>query len=280
MTPTHNEPLFNQIRFIMVEPSHPGNVGAAARAIKTMGFNQLCLVNPKLPHIITHDQAIAMASGATDVLENTHTFNTLEDALAPVSLAFALTARPRYIGPPARTIRQSAHISAQHALEHSKAEIAIVLGTERTGLENSAINQCQYVSYIPANPDYSSLNVAQALQLAAWELRHALLEAQDLHIDLRTPGKPNEADEPATQAQVRDFLVHWEQALIDIDFLDPKHPKKLQLRMQQLFTRSQLSQTEVAMLRGVCTAMIKTARKIHSSQVAPAIPSVPSCSDN
>ncbi len=279
MTPTHNEPLFNQIRFIMVEPSHPGNVGAAARAIKTMGFNQLCLVNPKLPTIITHDQAIAMASGATDVLENTRIFNTLEQALAPVSLAFALTARPRYIGPPPKTIRQSALISAQHVLEHPSAEIAIVLGTERTGLENSAINQCQYVSYIPANPNYSSLNVAQALQLAAWELRHALLEAQDTRLELRTPGKQLETDLPATQAHIHEFLVHWEQALIEIDFLDPKHPKKLRLRMQQLFTRSQLTQSEVAMLRGVCTAMIKTARKIATTTADPAPSPVISSTD-
>ena len=92
MTTTQNEPLFNHIRFIMVEPSHPGNVGAAARAIKTMGFQQLCLVNPKSPTIITHENAIAMASGATDVLENTTIADSLEQALAPVSLAFALTA--------------------------------------------------------------------------------------------------------------------------------------------------------------------------------------------
>jgi len=262
MTPTHNEPLFNQIRFIMVEPSHPGNVGAAARAIKTMGFNQLCLVNPKLPTIITHEQAIAMASGATDVLENTRIFDSLEQALAPVSLAFALTSRPRYIGPPAKTIRESAHLSAEHVQTHTSAQIAIVLGTERTGLENSDINQCQYVCYIPANPEYSSLNVAQALQLAAWELRYALLETQDQQLELRTPGKQVDADLPATQDHIHAFLEHWEQALIEVDFLDPQHPKKLQLRMQQLFTRSQLTQAEVAMLRGVCTAMIKTARKI------------------
>lgn len=267
MTPTQQEPLFNHIRFIMVEPSHPGNVGAAARAIKTMGFNQLCLVKPKLPTIITHENAIAMASGATDVLENAVIFDSLEQALAPVSLAFALTSRPRYIGPPPKTIRQSAQISASHLQQHSTGQVAIVLGTERTGLENNDINQCQYVCYIPANPEYSSLNVAQALQLAAWEMRHALLELLDLHQELRTPGKILESDLPASQEQVQAFLTHWEQALIRIDFLDPTNPKKLLLRMQQLFTRSQLSQNEVAMLRGVCTAMIKTARKIENATI-------------
>lgn len=264
MTPTQHEPLFNHIRFIMVEPSHPGNVGAAARAIKTMGFSQLCLVKPKLPTIITHENAIAMASGATDVLNNAVIVDSVEQALAPVSLAFALTSRPRYIGPPPKTIRQSAEISASHLNTHPSAQIAIVLGTERTGLENSDINQCQYVCYIPANPEYSSLNVAQALQLAAWEMRYALLEQLNLHHELRTPGKPLDSDSPATQAQLQDFLAHWEQCLVDIDFLDPNNPKKLMLRMQQMFTRNQLSQNEVAMLRGVCTAMLKTSRKIPS----------------
>lgn len=269
MTPTQQEPLFNHIRFIMVEPSHPGNVGAAARAIKTMGFSQLCLVKPKLPTIITHENAIAMASGATDVLNNAVIVDSVEQALAPVSLAFALTSRPRYIGPPAKTIRQSAEISASHLTTYPAAQIAIVLGTERTGLENNDINQCQYVCYIPANPEYSSLNVAQALQLAAWEMRHALLEQFDLHQDLRTPGKQIESDLPATQEQLQAFLHHWEQSLIAIDFLDPSHPKKLLLRMQQMFTRNQLSQNEVAMLRGVCTAILKTSRKIASDPSNP-----------
>ena len=265
MTPTQQEPLFNHIRFIMVEPSHPGNVGAAARAIKTMGFNQLCLVKPKSPTIITHENAVAMASGATDVLENAQSFDSLEQALAPVSLAFALTSRPRYIGPPPKTIRQSAEISATHLQQHHTAQVAIVLGTERTGLENNDINQCQYVCYIPANPDYSSLNVAQALQLAAWEMRYALLDLLQLPHALRTPGKDLVADSPANQDQIQAFLTHWEQALIAVDFLDPDHPKKLLLRMQQLFTRTQLSQAEVAMLRGVCTAMLKTARNVKNS---------------
>lgn len=265
MTPSQKEPSFNHIRFIMVEPSHPGNVGAAARAIKTMGFNQLCLVKPKSPTIITHENAIAMASGATDVLNSTVIFDSLEQALAPISLAFALTSRPRYIGPPAKTIRQSAEISASHLQQHATAQIGIVLGTERTGLENDTINQCQYVCYIPANPDYSSLNVAQALQLAAWEMRYALIEAFDLHQSLSTPGKQQERDLPANQNEVQAFLKHWEQALIAIDFLDPQHPNKLMLRMQQLFTRSQLTHNEAAMLRGVCTAMIKTADKIDNS---------------
>lgn len=265
MTPSQKEPLFNHIRFIMVEPSHPGNVGAAARAIKTMGFNQLCLVNPKSPTIITHENAIAMASGATDVLNNAVVFESLEQALAPISLAFALTSRPRYIGPPAKTIRQSAEITASHLQQHATGQIAIVLGTERTGLENDTINQCQYVCYIPANPEYSSLNVAQALQLAAWEMRHALLEALNLHQDLRTPGKQQTRNLPASQDQVQAFLMHWEQALISVDFLDPNHPNKLMLRMQQLFNRNQLTQNEVAMLRGVCTAMMKTALKINTN---------------
>lgn len=265
MTSTHNEPLFDHMQFIMVEPSHPGNVGAAARAIKTMGFSKLCLVNPKSTTIITHENAIAMASGATDVLEQTHIVDSLEEALAPISLAFALTSRPRYIGPPPKNIRESAKIGAQHLSANPNTQVAIVLGTERTGLENHDILQCQYVTYIPANPDYSSLNVAQALQLAAWEIRYALLEQQEAPESWRTPGKQIEGDFPASQQHIQQFLQHWEEALVAIDFLDPDHPKKLAARMQQLFTRSQLSQAEVAMLRGVCTAMLKTARRIEGN---------------
>lgn len=264
MTTSQKNTIFNHIRFVMVEPSHPGNVGAAARAIKTMGFNQLYLVKPKLASIITHDNAIAMASGAADVLESAVIVDSLAQALAPVSLAFALTSRPRYIGPPPVTIRQSAEISATHLHQNSTAQIAMVLGTERTGLENSDINQCQHSCYIPANPDYSSLNVAQALQLAAWEMRYALLALLEQPHVWRTPAKPQERDLPASQAQIHDFLLHWDRALIALDFLSPTHSNKLRLRMQRLFTRNQLTQNEVAMLRGVCTAMLKTAAKNHS----------------
>ncbi len=246
----------------MVQPSHPGNVGSAARAIKTMGFSELVLVDPKLPDMTAQPEAIALASGADDVLANTQTFSTLEQALAPITLACALTARPRDIGPPAADIRATADIVRTHLDAHTEARVAIVLGTERAGLTNEQIGLCHRICHIPANPAYSSLNVAQALQLAAWEMRYALLETA--HSVQETPVAATplaRGAEPASGEAVHALLTHWEQALIAVEFLDPAHPKKLMPRMRHLFGRNGLTRDEVDMLRGVCTAMVKTAGK-------------------
>lgn len=251
---------FERVRFIMVQPSHPGNVGAAARAIKTMGFGELCLVAPKFDAMTGQPEAISMASGATDVLETASVVPTLADALAPVTLAFALTARPRFLGPPACDIRVTAELARQHLGEVATGRVAIVLGTERSGLTNDDIGLCQRVCHIPANPEYSSLNVAQALQLAAWELRYALLAASGADTVPVTEGKRDSGSEPADGARVQALMEHWTEALVWVKFLDPQHPKKLVPRMRHLFARSALSNDEVDMLRGVCTAMIKAGR--------------------
>ncbi|CPI84428.1 methyltransferase [Bordetella pertussis] len=222
----------------MTQPSHPGNVGSAARAIKTMGFGELVLVAPRFPDMTAQPEAVALASGALDVLERAAVHDTLEEALAPVTLAFALTTRVRDLGPPPCDIREAAGLARRHLDDTEAGVVAIVLGTERAGLTNAQIELCHRICHIPANPQYSSLNVAQALQLAAWELRYALLAA------------------PADGAAVQALLAHWEQALVAVGFLDPAHPKKLMPRMKHLLTRSALSRDEVDMLRGVCTAMI------------------------
>jgi len=238
----------------MTEPSHPGNVGSAARAIKTMGFDQLVLVAPRFPDMTRHADAIALASGACDVLASARVVTTLAEALAPVTLAFALTARSRDLGPPACDIRQAAALGHTHLGVHPDAQIAVVLGTERAGLTNAHIELCHRICHIPANAAYSSLNVSQALQLAAWELRYALLADTDA-----TPHQ-TDARPPASGKAVQAFLAHFEQALVAVEFLDPEHPKKLMPRMRHLFGRTGLSQDEVDMLRGVCTAMLATAK--------------------
>jgi len=253
-------PPFGRIEFIMVHPSHPGNVGAAARAIKTMGFQKLCLVAPRHEDIVNQAEAQALASGATDVLAGAQIHSTLAEALAGSTLAFALTARPRDLGPLVCDIRQAADASRAHLAEHGDSRVAIVLGTERSGLTNQDIALCQRICHIPANPEYSSLNVAQALQLAAWELRYALISSRDQPLVPRTekqavaPGSL-----PAANDKVQAFMAHWQEALVSIGFLDPQHPKKLMPRMRHLFTRNELSQDEVDMMRGVCTAMIRAA---------------------
>ena len=251
---------FSRVRFIMVHPSHPGNVGAAARAIKTMGFHDLCLVAPRFPNVLELPEAQSLASGATDVLESVTIFPTLQEALAPVTLAFALTARARMMGPPPCDIRVAANLSQDH-LQSATGQVAIVLGTERSGLTNEDIALCHRICHIPANPEYSSLNVAQALQLAAWELRYALTVASGAALMPTTEGKLDAGERPAPSDKVQALMEHWEQAIIEVGFLDPAHPKKLMPRMRHLFGRNQLSQDEVDMLRGLCTAMIKTARK-------------------
>lgn len=246
----------------MVQPSHPGNVGSAARAIKTMGFADLVLVEPRFPDMTQQPEAQALASGAIDVLENARICATLQEALAPVTLAFALTARVRDLGPPPCDIREAADFSRVHLDQNDDGCVAIILGTERSGLTNEQIALCQRICHIPANPEYSSLNVAQALQLAAWELRYALLSA---HGEALLPAsRAQQADpgaQPASSQALQAMLAHWEQALVGVEFLDPAHPKKLMPRMRHLFSRAELTRDEIDMFRGVCTAMLAVASR-------------------
>jgi tRNA/rRNA methyltransferase len=252
--------MLSRVSFIMVEPSHPGNVGSAARALKTMGFADLVLVNPKIPEATSHPDAIALASGAGDVLAAATICDTLQQALAPITMAFALTARSRDLGPPSGDMRQAAARAREHLDDHPPtaqgpgARVAVVLGTERSGLTNEHIALCHRICHIPTNPEYTSLNVAQALQLAAYELRYALMGAA-------LPQTAQKA-EPASGEAVAALLAHWKEALIQVKYLDPKHPKKLMPRMRHLFSRAQLSRDETDLLRGVCTAMINQAKKI------------------
>lgn len=251
---------FERVRYILTEPSHPGNVGSAARAVKTMGFSDLWIAGAQQPDITQDPQAIALASGASDVLANAGQTDDLKQALGPVTLAFAMTARARDLGPPPLDIREAAELARFHLEEHPDNRIAVVFGCERAGLSNAQVALCHRVCHIPANPAYSSLNVAQALQLAAWEMRYALIDAQDRLP--RTPDiRPDPGKAPASAQAIHNLLEHWEQALFAVKFLDPKHPKKLVTRMQHLLQRSELTRDEVDMLRGVCTAMIATARR-------------------
>lgn len=270
---------FQSFAFVMVRPSHPGNVGACARAIKTMGFSRLILVDPILDDVCKHPNAISMASGAVDVLESCIVVNTLEEALSNIQLAFALTARARIMGPTAVDIRQAAAESVEHLdknidtldstiqnqennhnhiKENISNNIAFVLGTESAGLNNHDIALCQRICHIPASPIYSSLNVSQAAQLVAWELRYALVNKLNQPLLPVTYGAPEQGSELASNQDVQAFIKHLEQALIAINFLDPKHPRKLMLRLQHLFNRSNLSVNENKMLRGICSSMINS----------------------
>ena len=236
---------FTSTRFVLVEPSHPGNVGAAARAVKTMGFSRLVLVAPRVANVQSDPEAVAMASGADDVLACAHVVPSLGDALNGVQWSVALTARAREYGPPQLSPRAAAAQARGHA---AQGEIALVFGNERTGLSNEDVERCSVLAHIPANPAYSSLNLAQAIQVLSYELRMAYLEAADrgAPVSIEPDASPRAASD-----EIERMYVHLENALIALDFLDPVHPKKLMSRLRRLFARSGLEREEVNIVRGI-----------------------------
>lgn len=241
---------FTSTRFVLVEPSHPGNVGAAARALKTMGFSRLVLVAPRVPHVQSDPEAVAMASGADDVLAGAHVVPTLADALNGVQWSIALTARLREYGPPQLVPRAAANHAREHAVH---GDIALVFGNERTGLSNEDVERCSALAHIPANPAYSSLNLAQAVQVLAYELRTAYLGAG-------TGGAEGQGASLASLApsdDIEGMYAHLESALIALDFLDPENPKKLMSRLRRLFARSGLEREEVNILRGIAKHVLQ-----------------------
>ncbi|WP_341315083.1 RNA methyltransferase [Paraburkholderia sp. IMGN_8] len=251
---------FTSTRFVLVEPSHPGNVGAAARALKTMGFSRLVLVSPRVPHVQSDPEAIAMASGADDVLASAHIVPTLADALNGVHWSMALTARLREYGPPQLTPRAAAGVAREQAVH---GEIALVFGNERTGLSNEDVERCSALAHIPANPAYSSLNLAQAVQVLSYELRTIYLSADDaVPAAPRAPGGPGEpVGARAASDEIESMYAHLESALVALDFLDPANPKKLMSRLRRLFARSGLEREEVNIVRGIAKhILLKTKR--------------------
>jgi tRNA/rRNA methyltransferase len=225
-------------RFVLVDTSHPGNVGAAARAMKVMGFSELVLVAPRLADVRTHPEAIAFASGATDVLERARVVATLEEALAGVTFACATAMTPRDFGPPTRAPRDCfAELAATGHVA------GFVFGGERFGLSNEHVYACHVCLSIPTQPAYGSLNLAQAVQLVAYDWRQAL---GGFPVVERTRA-PARADAAAVQG----LLAHWREALVAIGFLEPKVPRKLMHRLNQLLNRAQPTVEEVHILRGI-----------------------------
>lgn len=247
MNTTHSQ-LF---RWILLETSHPGNVGSAARALKTMGFSDLRLINPKVPNIAQESEAIALASGAGDILQNSQESASLNCAIKGCSLVLGLSSRDREFGPP--------ELSWQEARQHivqtvaNDQQVALLFGPERTGLDNEHLSLCTHRVWLDANPLYPSLNLAQAIMVCAFTLREALQnELKPIALD-RGNAKDIEYADPAAVAAM---LEHWSQGLEAIGFLDPAHPKKLIARLQALFARARLHKEEVDLLRGVAKQML------------------------
>jgi tRNA/rRNA methyltransferase len=248
--PQTDTPLFKRLRFVLVETSRPGNIGAAARAIKNMGFSELVLVNPRFADAAMQEEAVAFASGAQDILASARIVDSIEEALIDCNYAAAVSARLREFSPPILSPRSLA--SRLHA--QSDLHAALIFGNERFGLPNEIVEKCHVLINIPSNPDYSSLNLAQAIQVLAYEARIAALgDDADKPLSNVEIGFQGEA---ASMAQIDGMYAHLEEALIAIDFLDANNPKKLMPRLKRLFARTQLEAEEVNILRGIARQIL------------------------
>lgn len=238
-----------RIRIVLVETSHPGNIGAAARAMKTMGLSQLVLVSPqKFPN----EEATFRAAGADDLLARAIVVNNLADALAGCDWVIGASIRQRKLSRPILDPKQC----AQKIRDDITGNVAIVFGRESSGLTNEELSLCHDQIAIPTNPDFSSLNVASALQVIVYELRMAMLS------DVSTIKIINQAQDPLANAdEVAGFYTHLRDTLLHVHFLDAKQPKRLMERLQLLFNRTHLTVTELNILRGILRAVDIATRK-------------------
>jgi TrmH family RNA methyltransferase len=238
----------SRIRIVLINTTHPGNIGATARAMKVMGLKQLHMVTPKT---FPCAEATAMASGADDLLQQAVVHESLESVLSGCSLVLGTSARMRSLPMPQMDLRKA----AQSALsEHDGQDIAILFGRERYGLTNDEIQRCHQLVHIDTNPDYGSLNLAQAVQVMAYELRMAAIGETGTRIE------PSDWV-PVDAGQMELFFVHLEQTLLDIQFLNPDQPKRLMARLRRLFNRARPDQNEINILRGVLAASQRSAGK-------------------
>jgi TrmH family RNA methyltransferase len=232
----------SRVRIILINTTHPGNIGATARAMKVMGLSSLHLVTPK---IFPNAEATAMASGADDLLQSAVVHDSLDSALAGCSLVLGTSARLRSLSMPMLDARRAAN---QAIAESDSHEIALLFGRERYGLTNEEMQRCQFLVNIPSNPEYSSLNLAQAVQILSYELRIAAQGGvADIEVD------PLDW-EPVDGQQMERFFEHLQQTLLDIRFLNPRQPKKLMMRLRRLFNRARPDQNEINILRGILKA--------------------------
>lgn len=229
------------IRIVLVNTTHPGNIGAAARAMKNMGLTRLCLVQPQgFPCA----EATARASGADDVLANAVVCQRLEQALAGCRFVVGTSARSRRISWPVEDPRQCA---ARLLQESEQGEVALVFGREHSGLTNEELEKCHYLVHIPSNPAFSSLNLAAAVQVLSYELMMA-------QTGWSAQPEKEEARELVLSEEMESFFAHLEQTLLELEFLDARQPRKLMRRLRRLFNRARLDKTEVNILRGILAA--------------------------
>ena len=245
------ETASTRIRFVLVGTQHPGNMGAAARAMKTMGLSRLVLVAPEKP---LDDEAFRRSAGAEDVLGDAPVVATLAEAVADCTLVLGCTARARRV----QLEELLPAVAAQRALAKAAepAEVAFVFGRERTGLTNEELQLCHLAVHIPSNPDFSSLNLAAAVQVLAYETRMAVLGG----VAGAAPADPEFREQPASHAQVEGMFTQLGQALDDIDFHKGRAPESAMRKLRRLFLRTGLSEQEVRLLRGILSDAQRMAR--------------------
>lgn len=232
--------LLDRVRIVLTRTSHPGNIGGAARAMKTMGLSRLVLVSP---HVFPSEIATARASGANDVLDNAQVVGTLEEALSGTVFSAAMTARRRELSLPMQWSREAVSTVTGYA---AQGDVALVFGNESSGMTNEELALCHLPVMIPANAEYSSLNLAAAVQILCYEMRMACLAR---------PEAPAGAGVSAAFDEVEGFYGHLERAMIDSGFHDPANPRKLMPRLRRLFGRVRLEKEEVGILRGILSAL-------------------------
>ncbi len=235
----NNEDSFNNIRVVLCHTSHPGNIGSTARAMKTMGLNRLFLVQPK--HF-PDGQAKSLAVNAVDVLDSATVTSTLEEAIADCHFVIGVSGKQRSLSQAVMNVREAAQEATRIA---SQQQVALVFGTEMSGLSNAEADCCHILATIPANPAYTSLNLAQAVQVMCYELRMAITDG--------TPHIDSKDGELATQADLERFYAHLQTVLAEIGYINPRAPKKLFERLRRLYGRAQLEKEEVQLLRGILT---------------------------
>ncbi|MGD9660998.1 MAG: tRNA (cytosine(32)/uridine(32)-2'-O)-methyltransferase TrmJ [Porticoccaceae bacterium] len=247
--------ILNQVRVVLVDTTHPGNIGGAARAIKNMGLSQLWLVSPKE---FPADRALWRAANATDILDKAVVVETLDEAISGCGMVVGTSARNRSIPWPLLNPRECGRKVISEARAH---QVAMIFGREDRGLTNDELQKCTYHVHIPANPEYSSLNLAAAVQVLCYEVRMAALE--DASGDLPDL---NEWDiPPAKIDDIEMYFQHLEQALVDIGFHDRGNPRQTMTRLRRLYGRIRLDEMELSILRGVLTAMQNQAHKLRQA---------------
>lgn len=236
--------MLDQIRIVLVNTSHTGNMGSAARAMKTMGLSQMVLVDPQAQ---PDDNAYALAAGASDLLANARIVSTLDEAIADCGLVIGTSARSRTLSWPMLDPREAGEKLVTEGMQH---QVALVFGRERTGLTNDELQKCHYHVAIPANPEYSSLNLAMAVQTLCYEVRMHWLQQEQV-------GESDMAVDYPSAEQLEGFYQHLEQTLLKTGFIADDHPGQVMSKLRRLFNRARPEAVELNILRGILTSVQK-----------------------